>query len=133
MTSIIGKDPEGQDAPRRLALREEVLEICYWFQGEGFGDRFTAESLKTFLNGSREEILAALECLAAEGAFIPDGTSYGFSSEGKKRAGRLFHETFTEFQLGTHGECTAGCCDSENECDNDHPQADAGAKSGHLT
>jgi hypothetical protein len=121
MTSTIGKanETEGQEALRRLALREEVLEICYWFQGEGFGDRFTAESLKTFLNGTREEILEALESLAAEAALIQDGASYSFSPEGKKHAGRLFHETFTEFQLGTHGECTAGCCDSEDDCDQD--------------
>jgi len=129
MTSIIGRaiKPESPGAVRRLALREDVLEICYWYQGEGFGDRFTADSLKTFLNCSREQIVEALECLAAEGGLVRDGASYTFSSEGKKKAGRLFHETFTEFQLGSHGECTAGCCESENDCDGDQAQGHAHA------
>ena len=24
----------------RMIVREDVLQICYWYQGEGFGDRF---------------------------------------------------------------------------------------------
>jgi len=92
MTSSVTKpsDLEARDTLHRLALREEVLEICYWFQGEGFGDRFTAASLETFLS---------------------------FSDDGRKRAGHLFHETFADFQVGAHGECSAGCCDSEDEGD----------------
>lgn len=117
MASTVVKpaDLEAQHTLRRLALREEVLEICYWFQGEGFGDHFTAASLETFLSSPRAEIVTALESLAAEGALIQDGAAYRFSADGRKRAAHLFHETFADFQVGTHGECSAGCCDSEDE------------------
>jgi hypothetical protein len=110
-------DAEADNMLRRLALREEVLEICYWFQGEGFGDRFTATSLETFLSSPRADIVTALEWLASEGALVQDGATYRFSADGKKRAGHLFHETFADFQVGTHGECSAGCCDSEDKDD----------------
>jgi hypothetical protein len=107
--------PQEQSALRRLTQREEVLEICFWFEGEGFGDRFSVASIKTFLTLPDDEIGNALESLVEEGAFVHDDTGYWFSSNGKHRASRLFHETFAEFQVGTHGECTAGCCDGENE------------------
>jgi hypothetical protein len=120
MTPIINKEPEsGEDPLRRMNLREDVLEICYWYQGEGFGDRFSAQSLKTFLNSTPDAIVAALERLADEGALMREGASYVFTPEGKKQAGRLFHETFADFQVGTHGECTAGCCESEGDGDQD--------------
>lgn len=119
MTSSVTKpsDLEARDTLHRLALREEVLEICYWFQGEGFGDRFTAASLETFLSSPRADIITVLESLAAEGALVREGAGYRFSDDGRKRAGHLFHETFADFQAGTHGECSAGCCDSEDEGD----------------
>jgi hypothetical protein len=107
--------PQQGNALRRLEQREEVLEICFWFQGEGFGDRFSAASIKTFLNLPDDEIREALEALVEEGAFMRDGAGYAFSSEGRTRASRLFHDTFADFQVGTHGECTAGCCDGEDD------------------
>jgi len=110
---------DASGALSRLARREEILEICYWFQGEGFGDCFTAESIKTFLTCTSEEIIEALEGLVAAGALVRDTAVYRFSSEGKKKAGHLFHEDFAEFQVGTHGECSAGCCESEQEHDHD--------------
>jgi hypothetical protein len=122
--------PPEQNAVTRLARREEVLEICFWFQGEGFGDRFTTASLKTFLTIPDEEIDGALEGLAAEGALVRDGTFYRFSPGGRKKAGRLFHENFADFQVGAHGECTAGCCDSE---DHEHGDgASVGDRSASL-
>jgi hypothetical protein len=42
----------GTDSPaalERLVRREEVLEICFWFQGEGFGDVFAPAALRPFL------------------------------------------------------------------------------------
>jgi len=119
-TEATGALDDGSDTLRRLARREEILEICYWFQGEGFGDSFTADSIKTFLSCSREEIVEALEGLVADGALAGDAGVYRFSPEGRKKAGHLFHEAFADFQVGTHGGCSAGCCDSEDEPGHDH-------------
>ena len=120
-----GSAASGDLALRQIAEREEILEICYWYQGEGFGDRFTAQAVSPFLGWGEEKIGAVMTGLAAEGTLLRDGSGYRLSDGGRKTAGRLFHDTFTEFQLGTHGECTAGCCDSEAVCDHDHAEGHA--------
>ena len=111
----------GDIALRRIAEREEILEICYWYRGEGFGGRFTVTALAPFLAKGQEEIGAIMESLVSEGALLRDGPAYRLSVTGTKAAGRLFHDTFTEFQLGSHGECTAGCCDGDDHSQCSHP------------
>ena len=118
----ISANASGDIALRRIAEREDVLEFCYWYHGEGFGDRFTLEAIGPFLGRTMEEISAIMELLVANGALLRDGASYRLSDGGRKAAGRLFHDTFADFQVGTHGECTAGCCDSETEAECDHDQ-----------
>lgn len=112
----------GDVALRGLANREELLEICYWYKGEGFGEHFTVAAFAPFLAKSKEEIGAIMEGLVADGALLRDGAGYKLSETGTKAAGRLFHDTFTDFQLGSHGECTAGCCegDDHSACDHEH-------------
>lgn len=105
------------EALERLRAREEVLQICYWYQGEGFGDRFTPATVQPFLPMDRTALAEILAALAGEGALAQDGDGYRFTAEGKRRAGRLFVDAFAEFQTGTHGECTAGCCDEDGACD----------------
>ena len=112
----------GEDALRRLHDCEEVLQICYWLQGEGLGERFTPDAVLTFLNSSRASVAEIFEILAGQGDLERTAATYRFSAEGKKKAGRLFYENFTDFQLGSHGECNAGCGDSEEECDHDQGQ-----------
>lgn len=109
----------GSGALEALILREEVLQICFWYQGEGFGDRFTAAAVMPFLQSDPEAVAATLAELAAEGELSVDGAAYRFTEEGRRKAGRMFAETFTDFQMGTHGECNAGCCDGDEVCDHD--------------
>ena len=114
---------KGEQSLRRLQDSEEVLQICYWYQGEGLGERFTPAAVLTFLNSPRERVIEIFQILADEGHLEQAaGGGYTFSAEGKRKAGRLFYENFTELQLGSHGECNAGCCDSEEECDHDQDQ-----------
>lgn len=114
---------KGEESLRWLQDSEEVLQICYWFQGEGLGERFTADGVLTFLNSPRERVIEIFQILADEGDLEQAaGGDYTFSVEGKRKAGRLFYENFTELQLGSHGECNAGCCDNEEECDHDQDQ-----------
>ena len=39
-----------------LIYKEEILEICFWYQGEGFGNEFTAQALSPFLNQPTEKV-----------------------------------------------------------------------------
>ena len=111
--------PEAGDALERLAKREEVLEICFWFQGEGFGDVFAPAALRPFLTCEEKPIALALVELAEQGLLQPSGTGYRLSEAGRKSGGRLFADSFAEFQHFGHGECNAGCCDEE-EHGHDH-------------
>lgn len=94
--------------------REEVLQICYWYQGEGFGDRYDAAVLRPFLNCNVPVIEVALRELKALGALQQEEGRYRFTDRGRQEAGRLFAEGFADFQKQGHGECDAGCCDGDD-------------------
>ena len=95
--------------------REEVLQICYWYEGEGFGKVFDSSVLAPFLKCGSEAAEAALLDLVKRGfleraAESPAG--YRFTGRGRKQGGRLFADDFADYQAAGHGECAAGCCDS---------------------
>ena len=100
-----------------LVNREEILQICYWFQGEGFGDVFDANSLQPFLNTDPSAIDATLDDLVQQGDLQRVDNScrqFQLSATGNKKGGRLFADSFAEFQNAGHGECAAGCCDGDD-------------------
>jgi hypothetical protein len=103
-----------QDALQRLVNREEVLQICYWYQGEGFGDCYDAAVLAPFLQCDDGAIKTALTELEAQGHLRADGGRYRFTETGRHEAGRLFADGFADFQKQGHGECDAGCCDGDD-------------------
>jgi hypothetical protein len=104
------------EALTRLVNREEVLQICYWYQGEGFGERYDAAVLRPFLNCDEAAIAIALRELAERGDLqaLDGANAYGFTDSGKREAGRLFADGFADFQKQGHGECDAGCCDGDD-------------------
>ncbi|RUM52065.1 MAG: hypothetical protein DSY87_07815 [Methylococcus sp.] len=107
-----------------LVNREEVLQICYWYQGEGFGEAYNATALGSFLNCDAEAINAALEELTGQGYLVAVASppnSFCFTARGKKEGGRLFADSFSDFQKAGHGECAAGCCDEDDhsQCGDD--------------
>ncbi len=104
------------DALRRMQNREEVLQICYWFKGEGFGERYDPTVLQPFLQCDEAAIDIALRELVAQGDLLadPDAAGYRFTDQGRREAGRLFADGFADFQKQGHGECDAGCCDGDD-------------------
>jgi hypothetical protein len=113
------REMDSPTALDRLVRREEVLEICFWFQGEGFGDVFAPAALRPFLSCEEASIVLALAELAAQGLLEPSGSGYRLTDDGRKNGGRLFADSFAELQHVGHGECNAGCCDDE-EHEHDH-------------
>ena len=110
-------NPSPSDALARLVNREEVLQICYWFKGEGFGERYSPALLEPFLQCDQAAIDAALRELTTQGDLQPepDGAGgYTFTEKGSREAGRLFADGFADFQKQGHGECDAGCCDGDD-------------------
>ena len=98
-----------------LVNREEVLQICYWYEGEGFGKTFDAQVLTPFLKCGVAAAEDAFRELVRRGFLeLAPGpaTAYRFTSPGRKFGGRLFSDDFADYQNAGHGECAAGCCDS---------------------
>lgn len=104
----------------RLVNREEILQICYWYQGEGLGDVYNAGLLQPFLNHAEDQIEFVFKELLRDGLleFVSaPAPGYRLTDSGKKQGGKLFADSFADFQKPGHGECAAGCCD-----DDDHSQ-----------
>ena len=132
--SASGTTPKVQPeaALARLKEREEVLQICYWYEGEGLGPTLDAGAVLPFLSSEPGLVREVFELLVAEGDLAPAVRGYAFTEQGRRKAARLFADAFTEFQLGAHGECTAGCCDEDGEaCDHHHAHGGGGHGHGH--
>ena len=119
MTVSETNNPKVANALDRLVNREEVLQICYWLEGEGLGDVCDAASIKPFLNCESPAIDSALRELAAEGLLEPISGNgglkgYRLTEKGKKQGGALFSDAFADSQRQGHGECPAGCCDGDD-------------------
>jgi len=111
---------ETDNALDRLVTREQVLEICFWYNGEGFGDVYSAATLAPFLNSDTGAIDKALKELVADGSLQAASglqPGYQFTAKGKRQGGRMFADTFSDYQRQGHGECPDGCCE-----DDDHSQ-----------
>lgn len=122
MSAISENRKQPSDALDRLAGREEILQICYWYEGEGFGTDFTASALGSFLNEGAEAIETALAELETRGHLRAVAGGYRFTEGGRREAGKLFAETFADFQRPAHGECEDGCCDDDHsQCGQDCP------------
>ena len=115
MTELIAQPPsQSTSALSRMVNREEVLQICFWYQGEGFGEVFSSTQVEPFLNCDRPEIEAAFAELVNQGYLQVVSNGYQLTDQGKELAGKLFAENFSDFQKGGHGECDAGCCDGDD-------------------
>jgi hypothetical protein len=106
----------GEQALERLKQREEILQICYWYQGEGLGSTFMPQSVMPFLQADPYHVAETFDELAEAGDFQRGELGYVFTAEGRRKAARMFVETFTDFQQSGHGECQDGCCDGNEPC-----------------
>ena len=107
----------GADALERLKEREEILQIGYWYQGEGLGTTLTAQAVLPFLQADPSRLGRTFEALVESGDLCRLESGYDFTPDGKRKAARMFTETFTDFQQPGHGECVDGCCDGDEPCE----------------
>ncbi len=93
--------------------RDEVLQIMYWFRGEGLGDAVIAQDLVTFLGIGEEAAETHLERLVGEGyATRVDGARVGYrlTELGVSEGGRRFADEFAGLTAQAHGECNNPAC-----------------------
>jgi len=96
-----------------LYWRDEILQILYWFRGEGLGEAVTPQELQVFLDGAEAAIQEHLERLAGEGYVLRLDTlppRYQLTELGVKEGGRRFADEFSGLTGQAHGECNNPNC-----------------------
>ena len=107
----------GGDAGREIAREDELLELLYWFEGEGFGGVATLEGIVRFTSIDEPLVRQTLERLIARGDVVavvvdaPQREEYRLSEPGRREAARRFAAEFAPMLSQGHGECSDPGCD----------------------
>lgn len=96
-----------------LFWRDEILQMMYWYQGEGFGTEIAARDLRTFLTVDEEAISRHLEQMVEDG-FLQrhtqeDAQRYSFTEFGAREGARRFADEFADITKQGHGDCPPDC------------------------
>ena len=103
-----------QDAGNDIAREDELLELLYWFEGEGFGGVASIEGIIRFTNLSEPLVRRTLNRLEARGDVRLDvsrGAEYRLTESGRREAARRFAAEFAPMLSQGHGECSDPDCD----------------------
>ena len=96
-----------------LYWRDEILQILYWFRGEGLGEIVRARDLRPFVQVEEAEIGCHLEWLCG-GGYVSrlegEPARYQLTELGIKEGGRRFAEEFAGLTGQAHGECNDPNC-----------------------
>lgn len=109
------------EALRAMYWRDEILQVMFWIEGEGFGTAINSVTLQRFLGVDAKIGLAYLDRLVDDGYLsqTADGL-YQLTDLGKTEGGRVFSNEFADLMGPTHGECGPSCW-----CHNSPAEADA--------
>lgn len=98
------------DALRALFWRDEILQLMFWIQGEGFGDRIDPSLLERFLGVDAQVGIRYLDRLVGEKLLVSDAEGlYRLTDEGHRHGARVFAHEFADLTQPGHGECGADC------------------------
>lgn len=104
----------GGDAGRAIAREDELLELLYWFEGEGFGGVATLAGIVRFTTLDEPLVRQTLARLIDRGDVVVDsagGEEYRLSEPGRREAARRFAAEFAPMLSQGHGECSDPDCD----------------------
>ncbi len=95
-----------------IALRDELLELLYWIEGEGFRGAASFEAIARFVAHPPERVRAALSDLVARGDVLYEvlTAEYRLSDTGRREGARRFAEEFSGMIGQGHGECNDPDC-----------------------
>lgn len=101
------------DALDSVRWRDELLQILYWFRGEGLGESVSPGDLVSFLGAGAQHVHERLDQLVIEGyvesaGSLPD--RYQLTEWGVKEGGRRFADEFSGLTGQAHGECNNPNC-----------------------
>lgn len=91
--------------------QDEILQVLYWFRGEGLGETVVARDLVVFLNTDEAVVQQHLDRLVAKGfAERTVDARYRLTQVGLQEGGRRFAEAFAGLTGQAHGECNDPRC-----------------------
>jgi len=108
-------DPIEKSPLRALFWKDEILQILYWMDGEGFGKEVIVAQVLALLNTNKENLLYHLQkmvddhVLSSKNDTITESAVVSLSTDSKKEAGKRFAEAFQGYQKAGHGECGPDC------------------------
>ena len=109
----------GADAGDSIAREDELLELLYWFEGEGFGGVANVATITRFTTLDVDLVRRTLNRLQARGDITLVGVvaagdaaaEYRLTATGRKEAARRFAAEFAPMLSQGHGECSDPDCD----------------------
>ena len=108
-------DKVEKSALRALFWKDEILQILYWMDGEGFGKEVAVSQIDALLNTNMANLVYHLNLLVENKVLtstshpITDSSVVGLSENSRKEAGKRFSEAFQGYQKAGHGECGPDC------------------------
>lgn len=104
-----------------LYWRDEILQVMYWYRGEGFGEALTVRDLQTFLPADVYLLATQMEAMVHEGYLVhvvhgqeerkgeTSPQHYTFTAYGASEGARRFADEFAGLTGQAHGECGPDC------------------------
>ncbi|MBA2314473.1 MAG: hypothetical protein H0V87_03720 [Chloroflexi bacterium] len=102
------QEPKSEEL-RRLFWRDEILQLFFWLEGEGFGDLVGPRTLERFMGVDTEASVVHLEQLAEDGYLERGWLAYRLSERGRAEGSRIFAEEFRDWTRPAHGACGSDC------------------------
>ena len=102
------------NAGEGIAREDELLELLYWFEGEGFGGVASLDGIIRFSNLAEPLVRQTLDRLIARGDIALEaarGIEYCLTETGRREAARRFAAEFAPLLSQGHGECSDPNCD----------------------
>ncbi len=96
-----------------LYWRDEILQVMYWYRGEGFGESVSVRDLKTFLPADEHLLATQMDGLVDDGYLARQDDAlpprYTFTPYGAREGARRFADEFAGLTGQAHGECGPDC------------------------
>lgn len=93
--------------------RDEILQVMYWYRGEGFGENISVTDLQIFLPADTSVLSTQMDRMVIDGYLTCDRESlphrYAFTPYGASEGGRRFADEFSGLTGQAHGECGPDC------------------------
>lgn len=93
-----------------LRLRDEILQVLYWLEGERLGEAATAQQVAVLVGFPSERVERLFMLMRSEGLLLGDST-VRLTELGRKEGGRRFHDAFADLTRSAHGACAPDCED----------------------